>query len=79
MARKHEPYEEHGSFYVGRVGNGERTTRVLCFRHHATSATGASRRFSRKEAFRRCMRSLRGKAPEEITGNTVKATVVASA
>ena len=50
-------YEEDGVFYVGTVQNdGARPVRLLCFRSARTGAVGASRRFSREEAWRKSRR-----------------------
>jgi len=58
-ARTKRRFEQDGVFYVGRVGNeGKRPTRLLCFRCAKTGAVGASRRFSREEAWRKARRSL---------------------
>ena len=53
-ARTKRRYEEDGVFYVGTVQNdGARPVRLLCFRSARTGAVGASRRFSREEAWRK--------------------------
>lgn len=49
-------YEEDGDFYIGTNGNGNKITRLLCFRNHLTRAVGASVRFSREEAWRKSRR-----------------------
>jgi hypothetical protein len=56
-ARTKRRYEEDGVFYVGSVKNdGARPVRLLCFRSALTGAVGASRRFSREEAWRKSRR-----------------------
>ena len=55
--RTRRRFEEDGVFYVGSVRNeGRRPTRLLCFRSALTGAVGASRRFSREEAWRKSRR-----------------------
>ena len=50
-------FEQDGVFYVGTVQNdGARPVRLLCFRSARTGAVGASRRFSREEAWRKSRR-----------------------
>jgi hypothetical protein len=49
-------YEEDGDFYIGSVGNGNKISRLLCFRNRLTLAVGASTRFSREEAWRKSRR-----------------------
>ena len=58
-ARKQRRFEQDGTFYVGSVrNNGHRPTRLLCFRNAVTGAVGASRRFSREEAWRKAKRTF---------------------
>ena len=59
-ARTKRRFEQDGVFYVGTVQNdGARPVRLLCFRSARTGAVGASRRFSREEAYRKAKRGIR--------------------
>lgn len=67
--RRVRRFEDEGRFYIGGIQNeNERRTRLLCFRNAVTGAVGASRRFSRQEAYRKSKRipltALGGGFPE---------------